>query len=64
MERYGPAEIVRYLPQVIDAVAMVRMVVRDDDPIDSDRIRRQQLLAQVRSAIDQQPLAGAFDQDA
>jgi hypothetical protein len=63
MERYRPTEVVRDLPQIIDAVAMVRMVMSDDDPIYSDRIRRQQLLAQVRSAIDQQPLAGAFDKD-
>jgi hypothetical protein len=45
MERQRPAEMVRHLPQVIDAVAMVRMVMSDDDPIYIDRVRRQQLLA-------------------
>ena len=42
---------------------MVGMVVRNENLTDIDPIRGQQLLAQVRPAVDQQPLAIAFNQD-
>jgi hypothetical protein len=42
---------------------MIGMVVGNDDPVDIDNVGNQELLAQVRAAIDQQPLAFAFDQD-
>ena len=48
---------------LVDAVAMVGMVVRNENLTDIDPIRGQQLLAQVRPAVDQQPLAIAFNQD-
>jgi hypothetical protein len=49
------------LPQIIDAVAMIRMVVSHDYPIHNGRVGRKKLLAQVGSAIDQQPFASTFD---
>ena len=63
MKRHWAPKMLRDLPQIVDAVAMVGMVVSDDHPVDVDQIRRQQLFAQIRPAIDQQPLAAAFDQD-
>ena len=63
MERHRAAKMLRDLPQIVDAVAMVGMIVGDDDPVDAGDVRRQQLLAQIGAAIDQQALAAAFDQD-
>jgi hypothetical protein len=44
-------------------MAMVRMIMGDDDAIDVDDICRKELLAQVRAAIDQQPFAGTLNQN-
>ena len=53
----------RHRPKLVDAVAMVAMRMGDDDAVEAADVRREQLLAKVRPAIDQQALAGAFDQD-
>jgi len=44
-------------------VAMIAMCMRDDNAREPANLRGQELLAQVRTAIDQQPLTGAFDED-
>jgi hypothetical protein len=51
------------LPKIVDPVTMICMVVRNDHPIDFDRSGCKQLLAKVRTAVNQQRLATAFDQD-
>jgi hypothetical protein len=52
-----------YLPKVIDAMAMIGVIVGDDDMVDRRHIGREQLLPEVRPAVDQQLLAPAFDQN-
>ena len=48
--------------KLVDAVAMVGMVVGDDQRVDVADVGVEQLLAKVGPAVDQQALAGAFDQ--
>src|SRR5688572_1688691 len=55
--------MVRDMSQVIDAVAVVGMIMGDDHPFQVRDVRRQQLLPHIGTAIDQQPLAVAVDQD-
>ncbi len=52
-----------YLPQVVDPVTMVGMVMGDDDPANVDDVGGKQLLAKVGPAVDEKPLARAFEQD-
>src|SRR5258705_6889344 len=49
--------------EVIDAVHVVAMVVRDDHRVDLADIRGEQLLAKVGPAVDENALSTAFDQD-
>src|SRR4029079_2041066 len=49
--------------KLVDAVAMVAMGVGDDHCVEGPDTGVEQLLAQVRTAIDQDLRAGAFDQD-
>jgi hypothetical protein len=63
MYRHGGALVCCYLPQIVDPVTMVGMIVRDDNAIDGAHIGQQQLPPQVRAAIDEQLLPIAFDQD-
>jgi hypothetical protein len=63
VKRYGPLKPVCYLPKVIDAMAMIGVIVGDDDMVDRRHIGREQLLPEVRPAVDQQLLAPAFDQN-
>ena len=43
------------LPQIVDAVAMVGMVVGPDHRLDVADLGVEQLLAQVRAGVDQDP---------
>src|SRR4249919_3357486 len=63
VKRYRLAAVCGDLPQIVDAVAMVGMVVRHQHTIERPYACRQQLLPEVRPAIDQQPQARAFKQD-
>jgi hypothetical protein len=51
------------LPKVVDPVAVIGMVVSDNDPINVSQPGNQQLFAKVRPAIHQQLLTSAFDED-
>ena len=62
MERHFARPGLRQLPKIVDPVAVIRMIVRYDHPIDAGCPGRQQLLSKVRPAVDQQRLAPAFDQ--
>jgi hypothetical protein len=42
---------------------MVAVRVSDDHRIQTPDLRREQLLAQIGPAVDQQALVGAFDED-
>src|SRR5689334_18540493 len=48
-------------PQFVDAMTMIGVGVRDDDPREPVDLRREQLLPQVRAAIDQHALPPALD---
>ena len=50
------------LSKIVDPVAVIRMIVRYDHPIDVGCPGRQQLLSKVRPAINQQGFAAALDQ--
>jgi hypothetical protein len=63
MNRYRAADMMRDLAEIVDAMAMIGMIVRDDHAVDFDQFGRQQLFAHVRPTIDQQPFPIAFDQD-
>jgi hypothetical protein len=63
MERHGTAEDLGHDPELVDAVAMIGMVVGDDHLVDLTNSGRQQLLPEIRAAINQQPFALTFDQD-
>jgi hypothetical protein len=51
------------LPQVVDAMAMISVVMRHDHCADADALRSEQLFAKIRPAVDQQGFGGAFEQD-
>ncbi len=63
MEGNRPTKAMGELPQVVDTVAMIGMIVRDDDVVDFSDIGLKQLVPQVGPAIDQEPLSFAVDQD-
>ena len=63
MDRDRAANCLRDRPKLVDAVAMVTMGMGDDDATEATDFGRQQLLAKIRSAIDQHSFSGAFDQD-
>lgn len=63
MERDGMPDPLGYLAKVVDSVAMVGMVVRDDNPGEFGDVGVEQLLPHVGSAIDQQMLTRALDQN-
>ena len=50
-------------PEIVYSMAMVGMIVGDDHAIDTVDLSGQQLSPHIGSAIDQQPLSGALDQD-
>ena len=50
-------------PEFIDTVAMVAVGVGDDYCVETANFRSKQLLAQIGPAIDEDALAGAFDED-
>jgi hypothetical protein len=54
---------VEQLPDVVDAVAVIGVIVRPDDGIHLVDLRGQQLFAKVRSGVDQYARAGEFDGD-
>src|SRR5262249_6711260 len=49
--------------QIVDAVHMVGVAVRQDDGIDRAKVRRQELLAQIGRCIDQDARAFVLDDD-
>ena len=55
--------MMRDLAKIVDAMTMIGMIVGNDHPVDIDNLGRQQLLTQIRSAVDEQPLALALDED-
>ena len=55
--RYTPAAMLGNLPEVIDPVAMICMVMGDDHAVDVDYTRCKQLLAKVGTAVDEKSLA-------
>ena len=57
------AEMMRDLPQIVDPVAMIGMVVGDHHPGEIGGFGGEQLFAHVGAAIDQHPRARAFDKD-
>src|SRR4249919_715982 len=57
MQRNRSADRLRHGPQLIDAVAMVAMRVRDDHAVKLADLGCEQLLAKVRPAVDQHPLS-------
>jgi hypothetical protein len=59
----GRPRICGHDPELVDAMAMVGMVMGDDHPIDLPNSGRQQLLPEIRAAINQQPFALTLDQD-
>ena len=61
--RYRAFECLGHGAKLVDTVAMVAMGMRNDDGRQSVDVRREKLLAKVRTAIDQDVLAGAFDHD-
>src|SRR5688500_16138030 len=63
MERYWALQHLRQGAQVVDPVAMVGMIMGDDQPVDPADITVEQLLAKVRAAIDQKGFAGAVEDD-
>ena len=50
------------LPQIIDAVAMIGMVMRPDHRIDVGHVCVEQLFAQIGAGIDEDAGSAAFDQ--
>src|SRR4030095_8959240 len=63
VDRNGPTDCLGDRPQFVDAVDVVAMVMGCNDGMETIDIRIEQLLAQVRAAIDQNPFAIAFDED-
>jgi hypothetical protein len=61
MERYGPAAM-GDRAELVDPMAMIGMVVRDDNGVEIADAGVQQLLADIGPAVDQEPLSGALDQ--
>ena len=57
------ADCLRDRPQLIDAVTMIAMRMGNDDAFKASNVGGQKLLAKVRPAVDQHPLAGTFDED-
>ncbi len=58
----GPAKL-GDLPQIVDPVAMIGMIVRDDHAIDLGNPGSQQLFSKVGPAVHQQGFTAALDQD-
>ena len=52
-----------HLPQVVDAVAMIGVIMRHEHGIKADALCREQLFAKVGAAVDQQGFAAALEQD-
>ena len=63
IERNWTLQRLRNGSQLIDAVAMVRMVMRDDHSVDGRDFRFEELLADVGAAVDEQPFLFALDQN-
>src|SRR5689334_8152386 len=63
VERHGTVENLRQRPKLADAVNMVAMVMGDYHRIDATDMRRQQLLAKVWTAIDEDVIAPTLHQD-
>ena len=63
VERDWRVQYLRKSTEVVDAVAMVRMVVRDDEAVHATDVCGQQLFPHVRAAINEQPLTGGLNQD-
>lgn len=61
VERHGPAAL-RDGAKLVDPMAMIGMVVRDDDAIEVPNAGIQQLLADIGPAVDEEPLSGDLDQ--
>lgn len=53
----------RNLAKIVEAVAMIGMIMRPDDGIDGRNLGGQQLLPHVGAGIDQQPIFTMRDQD-
>jgi hypothetical protein len=52
-----------YLPQIVDPMTMIGMIMGNDHAIDVGRPGCEQLLAKIRTAIHQQRFAAALDQN-
>ena len=63
VERHCSANRLSDGPELVNAVTVVAVRVCDNDAVQASDLGRQQLLAQVRPAIDKHALAGTFDED-
>lgn len=63
MKRHFASSELCNLPKIVDTMAVIGVIMGNDDPIDVGPAGCKQLLAEIRSAVDQQRLAAAFDQD-
>src|SRR6185503_19513944 len=63
MEWNRPLHCLRHRPQLIDSVAMIPVRMGYDHAGEAVHLHGEQLLAQVRPAIDEHSLTGAFDED-
>src|SRR5262245_53605019 len=62
MKRNWPSDQVRNLAKIVNSMAMVGMIVGDNDMIYPVNVGREQLFAHVRPAIDEHPRRTAFHQ--
>ncbi len=60
--RYRSAHGVKHLPQIIDAMAVIGVIVRPNDGIERDDIGSQQLSAQIWRGIDENTCPVMLDQ--
>src|SRR4029453_12129878 len=63
VEGHRAADRRRNRPKLIDTVAVIAVRMGDDDGIEAPDLGTKQLLAQVRSAIDEHALPAAFDEN-
>jgi hypothetical protein len=60
MERHRTADRLRDRAQFVDAVAMIAVRVGHDDPVELADASGEQLLPEIRTAIDEHALAGTL----
>jgi hypothetical protein len=57
------AMVVKYLPDIVDAMTMIGMIMRPEHGIEINDVGRQQLRPQIRRCIDQDPGGCSFHDD-